>query len=73
MMTRPFNEEFREQYKKAYSLYNRGRWKDAKYEFEYAKELCVEPDPLSDNHLSYMKEFDYEAPDDWEGWKEVDA
>ena len=73
LMIKPFSQEFREQYKKAFNLYSRGNWKEAKYEFEYTKDLCNEADPLSDFHLKFMKEHDFKAPKDWLGWKEVDA
>lgn len=74
LMTKPFSQQFREQYRKAYNLYIKGDWPEAKVQFEATKKLVKEaPDPLSDNHLKTMAEYNFKAPKDWQGWREIDA
>ena len=73
-MTKPFSQEFRDSYRKADNLYLKGDWPQAKIQFEKTKTLVTEaPDPLSDNHLETMAEYNFKAPKDWQGWREVDA
>ena len=73
-MTEPFSMEFRESYKKGFTLYQYGMWQQAKAAFESAVELLDEgtPDPLSANLLKFMAEFDFQAPPDWKGYKPFD-
>lgn len=60
-MTSPFSVEFRESYRKAFTLYQYGMWQQAKVAFESTVELLDEgtPDPLSANLLNFMAEFDF--------------
>ena len=79
-MIRPFSKEFRDTYKKAYKLYEKGEWLEAKLLFEktltmvtYKSKDPEAPDPLSDNLLKYMEEHNWKPPKDFRGWKDVDA
>ena len=60
-MTSPFSAEFRESYKKGFTLYQYGMWQQAKVAFEGTADLldAETKDPLSTNLLNYMAEFDF--------------
>ena len=76
-MTAPFSKNFKDTYKKAFDYYIQGKWQAARVEFENTIGILDKIDPtlkdnLSINLLKYMQSFNYEAPKDWEGYKDCD-
>ncbi|EQC26752.1 hypothetical protein SDRG_15402 [Saprolegnia diclina VS20] len=53
-------------------LYLHGDWRGAKMAFNQALELRPGDGPVS-HVMSYMKSFDYNAPHDWEGVRDLDG
>ena len=72
-MISPYTDEFRRTYKEGYELSIKGEWGKAKSKFEESILLVTEADdPLSKNHLNFMKQNDFIPPSGWQGWKEFD-
>jgi hypothetical protein len=72
VMREPFPPKFYEQFNDAYLDYHDGRWSDAKPKLEKMEDIRGSPDGPSLSLLRVMQEHNFQAPADWEGWRELD-
>lgn len=71
-MTKPFTDAFRSKYHEAYDLFLRGEWGQAHQLFLETISILSPTglsDPLSQNHINFIKEHDFMPPTNWRGWK----
>jgi len=67
-MRKAFTKDFMRYYDQAFNLYIKGRWLEAKEEFEKVFEIRPD-DPLSMRLVEYMAGMNFKAPNDWKGYK----
>ena len=65
-----YKPQFIETYNKGMEKYIEGKWGEAKSLLLEAEKILKDKDVPSDNILEYMKQFNYVAPSDWEGYKD---
>ena len=65
-----YSQEFIDTYNQAMKKYIEGEWEEAKNLFLKGENILGEKDIPSQNILNYMKEYNYYAPVDWEGYKD---
>ena len=65
-----YTPEFIETYNNGMQKYVEGKWDVAKTLLMKAESILGDKDVPSDNILEYMKQFNYIAPSDWEGYKD---
>ena len=65
-----YTPEFIETYNNGMQKYVEGKWDVAKSLLMKAESILGDKDVPSDNILEYMKQFNYIAPSDWEGYKD---
>ena len=65
-----YSQEFIDTYNEAMNKYIEGKWDEAKNLFLKVENILGEKDIPSQNILDYMKEYNYVAPVDWEGYKD---
>mmetsp|Transcript_3356 Transcript_3356/g.3959 ORF Transcript_3356/g.3959 Transcript_3356/m.3959 type:complete len:579 (+) Transcript_3356:944-2680(+) len=72
IMRVPFTEKFYEQYNSGFKDYIDGRWEDAREKLELMESIRGSPDGPSLSLLRVMKEHNFKAPADWDGWRDLD-
>jgi class 3 adenylate cyclase len=72
VMREPFTEKFYEVYNAGFEDYIEGRWEEARVKLEQMEEIRGTPDGPSLSLLRVMREHNFKAPADWEGWRELD-
>jgi hypothetical protein len=77
-MMEPFTWKFRDEYREAFMYYKNGDWLKARDSFKNAigilkrSPLANLDDPLSEIHLEFMRERNFQAPERWCGHKHFD-
>lgn len=71
-MREPFTEKFYEQYNSGFENYIEGRWEEARRKLEKVENIRGAPDGPSLSLLRVMREHNFKAPHDWEGWRDLD-
>lgn len=70
IIKKPFSEEFFEMFQKGLDMYLAGKWTEAKELFEDVLRLRPIDGP-SAGLIKYMEEFNFKAPEDWEGIRAI--
>ena len=65
-----YSKEFIDTYNEGMNKYIEGNWDEAKNLFLKAESILGDKDIPSQNILDYMKQYNYYAPVDWEGYKD---
>ena len=61
-----YTEEFYTHWKHGFEFYEEGDWSRAKDEFEECSKMMPDDGPCN-RLMEYMNEYNYEAPNFWEG------
>ena len=72
IMRQSFSDKFYEQYNSGFKDYTEGRWEDAREKLEEMENIRGCPDGPSLSLLRVMREHNFRAPADWEGWRDLD-
>ena len=72
IMREPFTDKFYEVYNDAFKDYTEGNWQDARSKLEEMESIRGTPDGPSLSLLTVMRAHDFNAPADWEGWRDLD-
>lgn len=69
LMRSPYSKEFFDAFKKGFDCYIKGRWKESEEILGRIQGNLIEFDFPTKQILSFMQEFHFKAPKDWEGFR----
>lgn len=69
LMRSPYSKEFFDTFKKGFDCYIKGKWKESEEILGSIQGKLIDFDFPTKQILSFMQEFHFKAPKDWEGFR----